>query len=248
MGWLHRFAQRLDRFARLFQPLAALAQPVFEQTFDVGAVVAVEGFARVVLDRLLQRLEEVLVVDDVAIFLVVAVEPVDPADGLEETVVPHLLVDVEVGGGRRIEAGEQFVDDDEQFHLPRLFDEALFDLFLELLDLVHGRLFGFVEVGGQHLAVDLVLVDLFGLPFAALLAFDVGGRRLVGGDDRALARQIALLEHLEEAAGRVDAVANKKGVPVHCAAVALSMSRRCRDNLGEAVAALGTSASCPNAV
>jgi hypothetical protein len=35
--------------------------------------------------------------------------PVDPADGLEEAVVAHLLVDVEVGGRRRVEAGQQLV-------------------------------------------------------------------------------------------------------------------------------------------
>ena len=47
----------------------------------------------------LERLEEVLVVDDVAVVFVVAVEPVDAADGLEQAVVLHLLVDVEVGRG-----------------------------------------------------------------------------------------------------------------------------------------------------
>ena len=41
-----------------------------------------------------QALEEVLVVDDVAILLVLAVQPVHAADRLEEAVVPHLLVDL----------------------------------------------------------------------------------------------------------------------------------------------------------
>jgi hypothetical protein len=51
----------------------------------------------VVLDRALQGTEKVLVVDDVAVFLVLAVQAVDPADRLEEAVVLHLFVDIEVG-------------------------------------------------------------------------------------------------------------------------------------------------------
>ena len=71
--------------------------------------------------------------------------------------VAHLLVDVEVGGRRRIEAGQQLVHHDQQLHLPRLVDELLLHLLLELLDLVDGRLRRLVEPVGQHLLVDVVL-------------------------------------------------------------------------------------------
>ena len=103
------------------------------------------------MHRAFQTLEQILVVDDVAVFLVVAIQPVDPADGLEQPVVPHLLVDVEIGGRGRIEAGEQLVHHDQQLHLPRLVDEFLLHLLLELLDLVDGLLRRLVEPVGQHL-------------------------------------------------------------------------------------------------
>ena len=76
----------------------ALLEAVLEQALDVLLVVAVERAAGVVGDGAFERVEQVLVVDDVAVVLVVAVEAVDAADGLEEAVVLHLLVDVEVGG------------------------------------------------------------------------------------------------------------------------------------------------------
>ena len=128
--------------------------------------------------------------------------------------VLHVLVDVEVGGRRRVEAGQQLVHDDQQLHLPGLLDEALLHLLLELLHLVHRRLFGLVEMRGEHLPVDLVLPQPLGQPLAALLALDV--RRLwpVGGDDGALPRQVGLLEHLEEAARRVDAAGDEQRVAV----------------------------------
>ena len=63
------------------------------------------------------ELNRSLVVDDVAVVLVVAIETVHAADGLEQAVVLHLLVDVEVGRARGVEAGQQLVDDDQQPHL-----------------------------------------------------------------------------------------------------------------------------------
>ena len=135
---LDRLAEGADLLQRLVQILAGLLDPVGQQAFDVLLLVAVEGAAGVVGDGALERVEQVAVVDDVAVVLVVAVEPVDAADGLEQAVVAHLLVDVEVGGRRRVEAGQQLVDDDQQPHLARVVDEPLLDVLLELLDLVHG--------------------------------------------------------------------------------------------------------------
>ena len=87
----------------------------------------------------------------------------------------HLLVDVEVRCRGRIEARQQLVHDDQQLHLPRFFDELLFDRLLEILDSVHGLVFGFVEPVGEHFAVDVVLPQLLGQALAGLFAFDVGG-------------------------------------------------------------------------
>ena len=92
--------------------LTRLAEAVLQEPGDVLPVVAVERAGRVVVDRALQTPEEVLVVDDVAVLLVVTVQPVHPADRLEEPVITHLLVDVEVRCRGCIKAGQQFVDDD----------------------------------------------------------------------------------------------------------------------------------------
>ena len=77
--------------------------------------------------------------------------------------VPHLLVDVEVGRGRRVEAGQQLVDHDQQLHLAGSSMNCFLTCLLELLDLVHRRLRRLVELVGQHLPVDVVLAQLLGL-------------------------------------------------------------------------------------
>ena len=147
-----------------------LFSPVLEQALHVLGVVAVERLARVVPDGLLERAEEILVVDDVAVFLVLAVQAVYPADCLEETVVLHVLVDVETGRGRRVEAGEQLVHDDEELNPARFVYKTLLHLLLERLDLLHRRIFGLVEMGGQHLPVDVVLAKPLGESLPGLLS------------------------------------------------------------------------------
>ena len=104
-----------------------VVKPLVEEARDVVGVEVVEGTSRVVLDGAGEGVEEVPVIDDVAVVLVVAVEPVDAADGLEQAVVLHRLVDVEVGRRRGVEASEELVHDDEQLHLAGGLDEPLFD-------------------------------------------------------------------------------------------------------------------------
>ena len=58
-------------------------QPILQQSRDVLGVIPFKGLARVILDGLLQGFEQVLVVDNVAVFLVVTVQAVDATDRLE---------------------------------------------------------------------------------------------------------------------------------------------------------------------
>ena len=81
-------------------------------------------------DGVLHVLEQLLVVNDVAIVLVVAVKPVGPADGLEQSVVAHLVVEIDVGAARRVEAGQELAHHDQQLAVGGLFDEAPLGLVL----------------------------------------------------------------------------------------------------------------------
>ena len=137
---LHRLAQQRDGFQRVVQPFPALRQAVLQQHLGVGAAGAVIQLGGVNGDGVLDLLEQVLVVHDVAEVLVVAVEPVGAADGLEQAVVLHRLVDVEIGAGRRVEAGEQLVHHDQQLHVRRLLLEQLLGLVLVGLGLGLARL------------------------------------------------------------------------------------------------------------
>ena len=183
----HRLTQRLDRFARVFQVLAGLVQAVFQQALDIFGVIAVQRAAGVVAHCPFQAFEQVLVVDDVAVFLVIAIQPIDAANGLEQAVVTHLLVDVEVGGRGRIKAGEQLVHHDQELHLARFVNELLFHLLFNALGLGDGPVRALVEPFGQHLPIHRVLQELVGHTLARGLALGVGHARCVTGDDGAFA-------------------------------------------------------------
>ena len=63
-------------------------------------------------DSVLDLLEQILVVHDVAEVLVLAVEAIDATDGLEQAMFLHGFVDVKISTRRCIEAGEQLVHHD----------------------------------------------------------------------------------------------------------------------------------------
>ena len=64
-----------------------------------------------------------------------------------------------IGGRRGVEASQQLVYDNQELHLPRLLDEALFHLVFEEFDLVHCCVFGLIEMLRKHPPVDTVLAQ-----------------------------------------------------------------------------------------
>ena len=78
------------------------------------ALVDVQLVGVVHRDGLLHVAEEFLEIDDVAVILVVAVQPVGAADGLKEVMVMQFVVEVNVGAARRIEAGQQLAHHDQE--------------------------------------------------------------------------------------------------------------------------------------
>ena len=157
-----------------------------------------------------QILEQVLVVDDVAKILVLAVQPVGPTDRLEQAVVLHGLVDVEIGAGRRVETRQQLLHHHEQLHVRRLLGEQRLGLLLVGLCLAHTRLgFDVLEQLGVGVVEELFVG--FGVRAGFLLGH-ILGVRVVGGDYRAPALERRLLEQGEILARLVDARCDQDGV------------------------------------
>ncbi len=107
---------RIDSRA-LSRQFTALGQSAVHQYLGVGSARAPVQLGGVDRDGVLDLLEEVLVIDDVTELLILAVQPVRAADSLEQAMVLHALVDIEISAGRRIEAGEEHVHDDQQLHV-----------------------------------------------------------------------------------------------------------------------------------
>jgi hypothetical protein len=71
------------------------------------SLVGVQLVGAVDSDRLLHLAKQLLEIDDVAVALVIAIEAVGPADGLEQVVIAQFVVQVDVNAARCVEAGEQ---------------------------------------------------------------------------------------------------------------------------------------------
>ena len=125
-------------------------------------------------------LEQLLEIDDVAVVLVVAVEPVGAADGLEEVVVVQLVIEVDVGAAGRVKAGQQLAHHDQQLAVGRLLDEAALGLVL-------------VGLGGLAALEDMLRVGVELVALVAVRRFAGDGVvvRLVGRDDAAVRAEAA---------------------------------------------------------
>jgi len=98
-----RLAQQREGLQRIVETFFPFLEAILQQHFWIdapGAVIKLGGINR---DGVLNFLEQVFVIDDVAEVLVLAVQPVDTADCLEQAVVLHGLVDVQISAGRRVE-------------------------------------------------------------------------------------------------------------------------------------------------
>lgn len=137
-GQLDGFTEEMQGFDGAVEAIAPFVEAILEEDLGVSAAVALVEFGSVNGDRVFDFAEEVFVIDDVAEVFVVAVEAVGAADGLEESVVLHTFVNVEVGASGRIKACQQLIDDDQQLHIGRLG----FELILGFLFV--GFSFGFV--------------------------------------------------------------------------------------------------------
>ena len=210
LGRLHRLTEQGKRFDGRVEAFLAHFQTVLQQHLRVASTRAAVQLGAIDRDGILEFLEQVLVVDDVAEILVLAVEPVRAADGLKQAVVLHGLVNVEIGAGRRIEAGEQLVHHDEQLHVCRLFGEQRLGPLLVGLGLGHAGLCVNVL---QQVGIGVVDELLVGLGVrAGFLQRHIPGQRVVGRHHGALAFERGILEQREVFAGLVDAGCHKDGV------------------------------------
>lgn len=119
----------------------------------------------------LETFEQVLIINDVAILLIVAIKPIYATDGLKQAMIVHLLIYIEISGRRSVKASEEFVYHYEEFKLPGLLNELSLCCLLELFDTIYRFVGVFVEPVRQHLAVGIILFDVIRFALATFFSF-----------------------------------------------------------------------------
>ena len=172
-----------------------LFEAVLQQHLRCGAAGAIVQLRGVNRDSVFHLLEQVLVVNDITKLFVIAIQPVGAADGLEQAVVLHGFVDVEVGAGWCIKACQQLVHYHQQFHVGRLPDEQVLGVLLVGLGFRHAW-FGSDVLEQLGVGVEDKLLVGFGVGTGFLLGY-ILRMRVVGGHHRALPLERCLLEQGE---------------------------------------------------
>ena len=128
--------------------------------------------------------------------------------------VAHLLVDVEVGGRRRVKTSQQLVHHDQQFHLTRLVDEFLLHRQFKLVRLGLRRLWWLAKPVRQHLPVHPVLEQVVGITRARGLALGIRHVGRIATHNSAFTLQLGFAEQLVVLAGFINTARHQHGVAV----------------------------------
>ena len=121
-------------FKRRLQVGLGILKSVLEKAFYILLLEVLECTVSIVVNCILYLFEELLEVNNITEVLafIFVVWTVNSADGLEQVVTFHLLVEIEICCAWSVEAGKEFVDHDEQLHLTGMVDELVFGPFLIL--------------------------------------------------------------------------------------------------------------------
>ena len=111
----HRIAKIAERFTGGIELFPSLHPPVLELDVVVPAValVDVQLVRAVHCNGFLHIPEQLFEIDYVPVVFVVAIEPVGTADGLEQVVIPQLVIEVDVGAAWGVEAGQELAYHDQ---------------------------------------------------------------------------------------------------------------------------------------
>ena len=173
-----------------------MLQAILQQTFQILRVKPVKSICRIVLNSLFKTFEQVLVVNDVSVIFVITVKTIHSTNRLEQSVVAHLLIDIEVRGGRRVKTGEQLIHHNEQLHLARLLNKLFLSSLLVLFRTVNHRLGRIIEEISQHLFVDVELLNRQCFPLACIFTDKVANRWVVRCNNATFTLQRSLLEQV----------------------------------------------------
>ena len=161
-----------------------------------------------------QITKQFFVVDNIAEILALAIQSVDPADGLEQAMIVHRLVDVQVGAAGGIEARQELIHDDQQLHIRRFFHELPLSFLFEFCHLACDLAVVRFGINTDHLQVGVVFFKCFGiLVIADCVRSQITGLGCVGGNDRTLPKALCT-EDFVVSAGGVDGVCHQNGISV----------------------------------
>ena len=211
---LNTLAQFIQFVEDLFEPLLCFSLAILQQPLHILISITLKGTGGVLLHGSRQIAKQLLVIHDIAEILILSIQTIDTADCLEQAMIVHGLVNIQICAGRCIEAGQQLVYHDQQLHIIGFFDEFLLCCLFKFLDPFGNTALvrSVIRVNADHLQINavffvcvgfLIITDCFGAQIA-----DAG---FIGGNDRALA-EIFLLEQFIVLAGSQNIIRHQNSI------------------------------------
>ena len=140
---------------------------VFHQSFYVFGIITFKGTGCIILHRRLKLAEKLFIIDDISKVLGIIVQTVYSTDRLEQTVILHILINIQICARWSIESRKQLIYNNKQFHICRLFHKFPFRFLLKLLDFCLNRsgIWNVRGINAKHFEICFILQKCLSIIF-----------------------------------------------------------------------------------
>ena len=211
---LNTFAQFVQFVEDLFKPLLCFSLAILQQTFHILIGITLKGTGGILLHGSGQVTEQLLIVHDISEVLILAIQTVDTADCLEQAMIVHGLVNIQICAGWCIEASQKLINHNQQLHVIRLFDEFLLCCLLKFFNpLCNTTLIrSGIRIDTNHFQIDAVFfVCIRFLVITDSFRTEISNTGFIRGNDCTLA-EILLLEQFIILASSQNIIRHQNGI------------------------------------
>ena len=210
---LHVFTKRLDFFKNLVEIFLGFSRTVLNQAINIAVIVAFECTRCVFVHTVGHIVEKFLVVDNDTEGLRLVIQTVHAANRLEQAMVLHLFVDIQICAMRSIKTSQQLIDYNEQLHVSRFINELAFGFLLKSFHLLVDARSIIAFFDSDHLQVNLVFPESFRILIEAhRIGTQVARIRRIRRNDSAFLKT-QCLKNFVEAASRKNGIRDKDSIP-----------------------------------
>ena len=132
---LHTLAQFFHSIIYFIKVCNGLIMTVFYESLNIFSIITLKGTGSIIFHCRLKHAKKLFIIDDISEVLRIIVQTVYTANRLEQTVILHFFINIQICTRRSIKSGEQLIYNYKQLHICWFFHKFPFCFLLKFLHL-----------------------------------------------------------------------------------------------------------------